>query len=117
MPVSDTTPLRCRDVRPYLSALPDGELTEPQRAAVALHVADCPACNALLERHREVKRLLAALPASEPSPEVFERVLAARSPQAVGPVARESLRRRSRPASANRPWRAPAFVTALLTPA
>lgn len=105
-------PLACRQARPYLSALADGELADPLAAAVAAHAATCHACEEILARHRSLAALLAQLPTSEPSPEVLQRVLAARAPQRVGPVARESLR--PRPAHSGRAgWRRRALMGAI----
>lgn len=106
-------PLSCRQARPYLPALADGELADPLAAAVAAHAATCRACGEVLARHRSVASLFAALPTTEPSPEVLQRVLAARAPQVVGPIAREPLRPRS--AGRGRSFRRPVFLNALAT--
>lgn len=104
-------PLSCRTARPYLSALADGELVEPLASAVAGHAAVCRTCGEIVAHHRSVAAQLADLPPSEPSPEVFQRVLAARAPQVVGPVAHESLRPR---AGHTRHVRRLAFLAALI---
>lgn len=90
--MSDGATPRCADAEPYLSALADGEVAEPLRSAVAAHAASCEHCGELLARHRAVKALFAALPASAPSPAVLDHILAATT--ASEPAQRESLRRR-----------------------
>ncbi len=93
--MSDRTPgetlMRCADARPYLSAYADGELAEPLRAQVAAHIAGCADCRAIVQRAREVDRLLASLPRTTPSPEVYERVQAAVARRGLDPVVREPL--------------------------
>ncbi len=85
--------MRCADAEPYLSALADGEVAEPMRSAVTAHAATCQSCGEILARHRAVNGIVAALPASTPSPAVLDRVLAARASQTFEPVRRESMRR------------------------
>ncbi len=81
--------MRCAEAQPYLSAYADGELAEPLRAVVAAHVAGCAACRAEVERSRAVDRLLASLPATAPSPEVYARVQAAVARRGLDTVVRE----------------------------
>lgn len=85
-------PMRCGDAAPYLSAYGDGELEEPLRVRVAAHVEGCAQCEAEVRRYAAIDELIGALPRSTPSPEVLDRVLAAR--RAPGPVTRESLLRK-----------------------
>jgi len=83
--------MRCADARPYLSAYADGELAEPLRALVGQHIADCAECRAAVQRAQAVDRLLASLPRTAPSPEVYERVQAAVARHGLDPVVREPL--------------------------
>lgn len=48
--------------REQLSAYLDGELTPPERDALARHISACPECTAELARLRGVRALLGALP-------------------------------------------------------
>ncbi|HEX6798864.1 MAG TPA: zf-HC2 domain-containing protein [Ktedonobacterales bacterium] len=85
-------PMRCGDAAPYLSAYSDGELEESLRVRVAAHIEGCAQCEAEVRRYAAIDDLIGTLPHSTPSPEVLDRVLAAR--RAPGPVTRESLLRR-----------------------
>ncbi|HUY78748.1 MAG TPA: zf-HC2 domain-containing protein [Ktedonobacterales bacterium] len=85
-------PMRCADARPYLSAYADGELAESLRPLVAAHIAGCAECRALVQRAQSVDRLLASLPRTTPSPQVYERVQAAVARRGLDPVVREPLR-------------------------
>lgn len=89
--MSQHPPMRCADVAPYLSPFVDGELAAPLRDAVAAHIAGCAACARKVERYRETKRLLGSLPRTTPSPEVFDRIIAAIPERYPEPAARESL--------------------------
>jgi hypothetical protein len=83
--------MRCADAEPYLSPFVDDELAEPLREQVAAHVAACAACARKVERYRETKRLLGSLPRTMPSPDVFDRIIAAIPERYPEPAARESL--------------------------
>jgi IS5 family transposase len=103
--MSEIASLRCADAAPYLSALADGEVSEPLRSAVVAHAASCQLCGETLARHRTVNDMIAGLPDSVPSPAVLDRVLAARAPRILEPVRRESLRHRNRAAAPRRLYR------------
>lgn len=104
------TPLsRCGDAAPYLSALLDGELAEPLQGAVAAHVAGCAACQQKLARLARVDSLLATIPESQPSPDLYDRVLAIAQQRHPERVVRESLRRRTHRLA---PRSLPAFLLA-----
>lgn len=90
-PLAQGAPLRCADVRPYLSSYVDGELAEPLRTQVARHVAGCAECAARVESYRETDALLRSLPETSPAPEVFHAVMAAAREQNAEPVEREAL--------------------------
>lgn len=107
--MSATPPMRCGDAAPYLSALLDDELANQLHDAVSAHVAGCASCQRKMERLSRVDSLLAVLPESRPSPEVFDHVFAATQQRHPSPVVRESLRRRTR-RLAPRPL--PAFLQA-----
>jgi hypothetical protein len=93
-----STPLlRCREVRPYLSAYVDGELDDGLQEQVKAHVASCGACSLAVERYRALDEMLGTLPASTPSPDVLDQVLAATSRQNRERAIRQSLRRPERP--------------------
>lgn len=90
-PLAQGAPMRCADVRPYLSAYVDGELAEPLRSQVARHVAGCAECAARAESYRATDALLARLPTTAPAPEVFHAVMAAAREQSAEPVERETM--------------------------
>ena len=89
--------LHCREVRPYLSAYIDGELDERLQERIEAHLASCEACSRQVEGYRAIDGLVSELPASNPSPEVLDRVLAATSRQNSERAVRQSLRRPERP--------------------
>ena len=101
--------LRCREVRPYLSAFVDGELDEGMQERVEAHLASCDACSRQVESYLAIDGLVSAVPASSPSPEVLDRVLAATSRQNSERAVRQSLRRPERPVA---PRLLPAFLIA-----
>lgn len=88
---SQPLPLRCAEVAPYLSAYADGELAEPLRSQVAVHLTTCEDCTAQLARYHAIDAALARLPRTSPSAEVFEHVAAAVSERPGEPAVRESL--------------------------
>src|SRR5215469_9380536 len=105
-----STPLlRCREVRPYLSAFIDGELDEELQVRIETHLASCQVCSRQVQSYLAVDGLLGTLPASGPSPEVLDRVLAATSRQNRERAVRQSLRRPDRPVA---PRLLPAFLVA-----
>ncbi|MDR7537862.1 MAG: zf-HC2 domain-containing protein [Armatimonadota bacterium] len=63
-------------VEQQLSAYLDGELTPDRAAEVREHLAGCAACQADLQALRAVKRLLGALRAPEPAPDLEAAILA-----------------------------------------
>jgi Putative zinc-finger len=101
--------LRCREVRPYLSAYVDGELDEGLQERIEAHLASCQACSRQVESYRAIEGLLSSLPASGPPPEVLDRVLAATSRQNSERAVRQSLRRPEKPVA---PRLLPAFLIA-----
>jgi hypothetical protein len=101
--------LRCREVRPYLSAYVDGELDEELQKRVKAHLASCDACSRQVETYLAIDGLVSAAPASSPSPEVLDRVLAATSRQNSERAVRQSLRRPERPVA---PRLLPSFLIA-----
>ncbi|MEO7003587.1 MAG: zf-HC2 domain-containing protein [Ktedonobacterales bacterium] len=83
--------LHCADVEPYLSAFADGELAEPLRSEVAAHVRNCDSCTDEVDRHQTIDRLIATLPRTRPSPEVFARVQVAVAQRRSEYVSREPV--------------------------
>ncbi|MGH9183625.1 MAG: anti-sigma factor family protein, partial [Acidimicrobiales bacterium] len=73
-----------------LSGLVDGELASTDARGVRSHVGSCPACAATLARVRAVRAALRILPAVEPPPGLFGRLVDDGSP--LAPVV--ALRRR-----------------------
>src|SRR5260221_3814300 len=65
----------CAVVQLSLALLDD--LSPEQVQAVFRHLAACEACTQELQRLRRTTRLVASLPASEPSPQVDQAILAA----------------------------------------
>ena len=90
-PISPGAPMSCAEARPYLSAYADGELAEPLRSQVARHLAGCAECAARVESYGATDALLASLPATAPSPEVFHAVMAAAREENAEPVEHETL--------------------------
>jgi anti-sigma factor RsiW len=90
-PISPGAQMSCTETRPYLSAYADGELAEPLRSQVARHLAGCAECAARVEGYRSTDALLASLPATMPSPEVFHAVMAAAREENAAPVEHETL--------------------------
>ena len=90
-PISSGAPMSCAEAQPYLSAYADGELAEPLRSQVARHLAGCAECAARVESYRATDALLASLPATAPSPEVFHAVMAAAREENAEPVEHETL--------------------------
>lgn len=84
--------LHCADVEPYLSAFADGELAEPLRSEVAAHVRTCDSCADEVDRYQTIDRLIARLPYTRPSPDVFVRVQAAVAQRHSEYVSRERIR-------------------------
>lgn len=89
----ETSPLRCADARPYLSAYADDELTAALREQVERHIAGCEDCSREVLRFHTIDRLVGSLPATHPSPVVLDRVVSAVTRRPVEQVTRESLRR------------------------
>jgi len=83
--------LHCADVEPYLSAFADGELAETLRAEVAAHVRTCDSCADEVDRYQTIDRLIATLPRTRPSSEVFARVQAAVAQRHAEYVSRERV--------------------------
>jgi hypothetical protein len=83
--------MSCAEARPYLSAYADGELAEPLRSQVVRHLAGCAECAARIEGYRSTDALLASLPATMPSPDVFHAVMAAAREENAEPVEHETL--------------------------
>lgn len=104
-----TSLMRCREARPYLSAYIDGELDGVLRERVQMHLASCALCSQVVTRYQAVDSLLGTLPATVPSPDVFDQVLAATSSQNKERAIRQSLRR---PGNALAPRSLPAFLVA-----
>jgi len=71
----DSGPQVCAVVQLYLALLDDLSLEQVQ--AISRHLAACTQCMQELQRMRSTTRLLASLPASEPSPHVDQAILAA----------------------------------------
>ena len=74
----------CDEVRDWLSAYLDGELTARRREAVEAHLAGCDACRRELASLRQVSACLQAWPAPEPASDLsarFTERLAARAAQ------------------------------------
>src|SRR5947209_1903741 len=90
-PQPSSLPLRCADVRQYLSAYADGELASPLRTQIAAHLETCEDCRAQLARYQQIDAALAALPRTAPSAAVFERIAAAVATRPSEPAVRESL--------------------------
>jgi hypothetical protein len=117
--MSQRVPMRCADAEPYLSPFVDDELAKPLREHVAAHLATCAACTHKVEHYRETKRLLGSLPRTMPSPDVFDRIIAAIPERYPEPAAREPLSGEVRHFSLRRKLSAleqPAFDDARVTP-
>jgi RNA polymerase sigma factor (sigma-70 family) len=82
---------RCRELRPLLSALCDGEASPGEATAVREHLRACARCRSTMRAYRAAPRIAAALaPAFPPSRSLLERAhealsgLASRLPGAGG---------------------------------
>ena len=75
--MSDHDTRDCASIAPYLSAYADAELAEPMRSDVARHLSGCAQCATKLDHIRSVDALIAQLPHTAPSADVFKRTLAA----------------------------------------
>lgn len=58
--------MQCPEVQEHLSAWLDGEAPEELKAALAAHLADCPACRAELEAQERLDAALGGLEAPVP---------------------------------------------------
>ncbi|MBK7188133.1 MAG: zf-HC2 domain-containing protein [bacterium] len=67
--------INCVNCGPELAAWAAGELEADMREAVAVHLADCPACRAELDRELALRAALAHLPAAACPDAVSRRVL------------------------------------------
>lgn len=68
---------RCEDYTEYISAAIDGELSPQQRAQLDDHLAQCPACRALMDDLAQLHAGLGALPLAEPPQGLNESIMAA----------------------------------------
>ena len=57
-----------------LAALADGQLSGDAELAARRHIESCPRCCGVLQGHRRLDGLLAALPVHQPGREVLDRV-------------------------------------------
>jgi anti-sigma factor RsiW len=94
--------MECRSCTESLTALLDSELTPELRAAVEAHLASCPACTEELRSLELAGTAASALPELEPSPQLWQRVVARleheRLPAARPPAGRDRWRSlRARP--------------------
>jgi anti-sigma factor RsiW len=73
-----------------LSALVDGALAGPERAAIEAHAAACPVCGASLARLSDLRASFAALPAPrvgfDLAPAIADRIRAAGRPRQARPA-------------------------------
>jgi anti-sigma factor RsiW len=68
--------LTCAEVDELLVPYMDGELALAEHAAVAAHMAACPACRRVERQHRRAWTLLEELPAAPTAPSVWPEVVA-----------------------------------------
>ena len=47
--------MRCKELETELSSFLDGELADAERREVEGHLAECPACSAIIEEQRQLK--------------------------------------------------------------
>jgi anti-sigma factor RsiW len=64
----------CRDVRPLLDELIDGELDDARARAVRAHLRSCAACARREAATREVVEAAATLPPAAPPPELWQAI-------------------------------------------
>src|SRR5713101_6336129 len=82
-------------IEQYLSADVDGELSSPERDAVAAHLADCADCRQLQDAERALKgSLKERIPLLAAPPELRQRIIAAVDRE----TARPAVSRRAGPA-------------------
>ena len=67
--------MTCNRVTNHLDDYLDGGLPATDRHDVEAHLDTCPDCREVIQRERELRRALGALPVSAPSPDFFDRAL------------------------------------------
>ncbi|HEY3357173.1 MAG TPA: zf-HC2 domain-containing protein [Polyangia bacterium] len=78
----------CREAQAQLSELIDGDLADPEAAAVREHLIECDACAAMERDLRRVADGVADLPTLTPPPELWRRIEAELDHDAVAGTAR-----------------------------
>jgi len=66
--------MKCPEFESILADYLDGTLTNPERAAVELHAAECPACAAFMAEVSHGVSLLESMPPVEPPQELITRL-------------------------------------------
>jgi predicted anti-sigma-YlaC factor YlaD len=76
MDAHDPVDSRCEHFAALIQELIDGELGTDARLELDRHVAECPACRAVLADLRDIARVAGELPLHTPRPVVWERIAA-----------------------------------------
>ena len=103
-------PMTCDGVADQLASYLEGELLEPARLALEAHAASCADCGALLADLDAIRLDAAALPALEPSRDLWAGIAA----RIDAPVVALDEARRARSAPAPRTWLRPSIAAAAL---
>jgi anti-sigma factor ChrR (cupin superfamily) len=103
-------PMTCDGVADQLATYLEGELLEPARLALEAHAASCADCGSLLADLHAIRREAAALPALEPSRDLWSGIAA----RIDAPVVALEGARRARDAAARRTWLRPSIAAAAL---
>jgi len=97
--------MTCAECEPLIGALADGELSPVQADAVSSHLANCPACGAVLVTIRELGNAVRKLPVSSPPADLWNAI--------ADQIAPEPVAGRIRPGR-RIPWLRIASVAALI---
>ncbi|MHB9035704.1 MAG: anti-sigma factor family protein [Armatimonadota bacterium] len=76
--------MKCEQIQPNLLDYSEGRLSQPEFEEVRAHIGECAECAALLEEEIAFSKRLSALPAEQPTNDVWALVRARTKPKRVG---------------------------------
>jgi anti-sigma factor ChrR (cupin superfamily) len=103
-------PMTCDGVADQLASYLEGDLAVPERVELEAHASCCATCSALLADIDAIRREASALPALEPSRDLWSGIAA----RIDAPVVSLSENRRASRAIAHRAWVRPSLAAAAL---